>query len=44
MIVNPNSITTGLEGYDIGGIIETSGTIIIWQQIPPTFLNPWYLN
>ena len=39
MLVNPNSITTGLEGYDIGGIIETSGTLIGGQQIPPTLAN-----
>lgn len=39
MLVNPNSITTGLEGYDIGGIVETSGTLIGGQQIPPTLVN-----
>jgi hypothetical protein len=39
MSVNPNSITTGLEGYDIGGTILTSGTLIGGQQIPPTLGN-----
>lgn len=39
MVVNPNSITTGLEGYDIGGTILTSGTLIGGQQIPPTLGN-----
>jgi len=39
MLVNPNSITAGLEGYDIGGIVETSGTLIGGQQIPPTLAN-----
>ena len=39
MDVNPNSITTGLEGYDIGGIVETSETLIGGQQIPPTLVN-----
>lgn len=36
MDVNPNSITTEIAGYDIGGTILTSGTLIERQQIPPT--------
>jgi hypothetical protein len=39
MLVNPNSITTEIAGYDIGGTILTSGTLIGGQQIPPTLGN-----
>jgi hypothetical protein len=39
MDVNPNSITTGLGGYDINGTILTSGTLIGGQQIPPSLGN-----
>jgi hypothetical protein len=39
MDVNPNSITTEIAGYDIGGTILTSGTLIGGQQIPPTLGN-----
>lgn len=40
MLVNINSITTGLEGYTIGGTIRTSGTIIAQQQVPPALISP----
>jgi hypothetical protein len=39
MLVNPNSVTTELEGYDINMAIETSTTLIGVQQIPPTLGN-----
>ena len=39
MDINPNSITTEIAGYDIGGTILTSGTLIGGQQIPPTLGN-----
>ena len=40
MLVNPGFITTGLEGYTIGGTLRTSGTLIGQQQIPPVLISP----
>lgn len=40
MLVDTNSITTGLEAYTIGGRIRTSGTLIAQQVTPPVLISP----
>lgn len=40
MLINSNSITTGVDAYTIGGKVRASGTITAVQQIPPVLISP----
>lgn len=40
MVVNPNSITTGLQASTIGGTVVASTTMVGSQQFPPTLISP----
>jgi hypothetical protein len=40
MIINPNSLVSGLAGYSVGAGSNTSTTLSTAQQNPPTLINP----